>query len=238
MRKLITVAFCSVLLLAAIPASADEWNKKTTITFGQPVEVPGMVLPAGTYVFKLADSVSDRHIVLVYNADETKLLKIILAIDNYRLIPKEKTVLTFSERRKDAPMALRAWFSPGDDWGQEFVYPKARAQGIAQEAREPVLSAEVEPAEEPTALLEEQVAAIPPSITAIEPEVAAEPEAVAETEIETEEAAAIPQLAQGEPAPAGMVQALPQTGSMLPLMALLGAGSLALGGLLKLRRAR
>ena len=174
MRKLLTVAFCSVLLLAAIPASADEWNKKTTVTFGQPVEVPGMVLAAGTYVFKLADSTSDRHIVLIYNADETKLLKMILAIDNYRLIPKDKPVLTFSERTADAPQALRAWFFPGDDWGQEFVYPKTRAIAIAAEVNEPVLSAAAEPAEEQLALLEEPVEAVPPGIANIEPEVAAE----------------------------------------------------------------
>lgn len=232
MRKLLTIGFCSLLFLAAIPASADEWNKKTTITFGQPVEVPGMVLPAGTYVFKLADSDSDRHIVLIYNADETKLLKMILAIDNYRLVPRDKPVLTFSERSKDAPMALRAWFHPGDDWGQEFVYPKTRAHTIAEETRQPVLSAETETVEETAALLEEPVETVPPVFAAIEPEVAAEPEVTAGTE----EIAVIPQLAEGEPAAA--VTALPQTGSSLPLIALLGAGSLTLGGLLKWRTTR
>ena len=37
-------------------AYADEWDQKTIFTFSAPVEIPGQVLGAGTYVFKLADS--------------------------------------------------------------------------------------------------------------------------------------------------------------------------------------
>jgi len=231
MRKILTIAFGALLIgLAAIPAAADEWNKKTTITFNQPVEVPGMVLPAGTYVFKLADSMSDRHIVLIYNADETKLLKMILAIDNYRLVPTDKQVVTFAERAKDAPEALRAWFFGGDTWGHEFVYPKTRAKAIAEEAKEPVLSAEVQPAEEPNALLEEPVEAITPEREAL---AAAELNA----EFEPAEPTAVAEETAVEPVPeiaVVPVETLPQTGTSLPLIGLLGAGSLALGGLLKL----
>jgi hypothetical protein len=36
-------------------AKADEWDKQTIVTFNKPVEVPGSVLRAGTYVFKLAE---------------------------------------------------------------------------------------------------------------------------------------------------------------------------------------
>ena len=145
-------------------------------------------------------------------------------------------MLTFSERTADAPQALRAWFFPGDDWGQEFVYPKTRAIAIAAEVNEPVLSAAAEPAEEQLALLEEPVEAVPPGIANIEPEVAAEREPDAD-----EFAAAF----AVEPAPepespylAGVPATLPQTGTDLPLIGLLGAGSLALGGLLRLRYAR
>jgi len=230
MHKLLTVAFSSLLFLAAIPASGDDWNKKTTVTFGQPVEVPGMVLPAGKYVFKLADSTSDRHIVLIYNAEETRLLKIVLAIDNFRLTPTGKPVLTFAERAKDTPEALRAWFFPGDTWGQEFVYPKARARAIAETASTPVLSAAVEPTEEPDFLINEPVERVTPEAKAVE---------TIEPTFENPEPTALAEEAAAEPAPAiaeaaPPAEALPQTGSKLPLIGLLGAAAATLGGLMKL----
>jgi hypothetical protein len=57
-------------------ASAQNWNKRTSVTFSAPVEIPGagaQVLPAGTYVFRLLDSQSDRHIVQIFNEDESHL---------------------------------------------------------------------------------------------------------------------------------------------------------------------
>jgi hypothetical protein len=112
---------CAVFLTAA---RADTWDKKTIVTFGDSVEIPGQVLPPGTYVFKLADSASDRHIVQIWNEDQTQLLATILAIPNHRLAPPEKTILEFDERPSNSPMALHSWFYPGDSTGQEFVYPK------------------------------------------------------------------------------------------------------------------
>jgi hypothetical protein len=86
---------------------ADEYNKKTVITFSQPFEIPGgKILPAGTYTFKLMDSPSDRHIVQIFNADGTQIFATILAINNYRLTATGKTVMLFSERPADAPDAL------------------------------------------------------------------------------------------------------------------------------------
>jgi len=86
----------------AVRANADQWDKKTTVTFNAPVEVPGKVLPAGTYVFKLLDSPSDRHIVQIYDADQKKLFATILAVPDYRLKPTDKPVLRFAERAPPA----------------------------------------------------------------------------------------------------------------------------------------
>jgi len=118
------------------PAQADQWNKKTTLTFNQPIEIPGKVLPAGTYVFKLLESPSDRNIVQIWNEDGTELITTILAIPNYRLKPTGETVIKFGERPDESPTALRAWFYPGDHFGQEFVYPKARAIQLAEASKE------------------------------------------------------------------------------------------------------
>src|SRR3984893_4145311 len=135
--KTVKALFCllAITLLSATVLSsvrADTWNKKTVVTFSQAVEVPGKVLPAGTYTFQLLDSPSDRHIVQIFSADGSQIITTILAINNYRLQPTGATVMKFNERPGDSPEALRAWFYPGDNFGQEFVYPKARAIQLAQ----------------------------------------------------------------------------------------------------------
>ena len=147
--KALPIVFSLIALCAFVvpTAMADDWNNKTTITFSGPVEVPGVgaqTLPAGTYIFKLMDSQSDRHIVQIFNQDETHVFTTILAIPNYRLRPTNKTVITFRERPAGEPEALRAWFYPGHQWGEEFVYAKPRAVELAKEVNQPVLATPVE----------------------------------------------------------------------------------------------
>ncbi len=137
--KATAILFCAATIATIISpaAKADMWDKKTTITFSNPVEIPGVhlkgfsVLPAGTYVFKLLNSQSDRHIVQIFSQDEKTVYATILAIPNMRITRTDETVVTFRERPAGEPPALRAWFYPGATWGDEFVYPKARAAQIA-----------------------------------------------------------------------------------------------------------
>ncbi|HYL84211.1 MAG TPA: hypothetical protein VE263_08260 [Candidatus Angelobacter sp.] len=126
--RAIQISMCAAVLCATFvtAARADNWDKKTIVTFSDSVEIPGQVLPAGTYVFKLANSVSDRHIVQIWNGDETQILATILAIPINRLEPPDETIFEFDERPADSPMALHSWFYPGDNTGQEFVYPRYR----------------------------------------------------------------------------------------------------------------
>src|SRR5580658_7902077 len=94
-------------------AKSDDWNRQTVVNFSGPVEVPGVgaqILPAGTYVFKILDSKSDRHIVQIFSQDKKHVVTTILAIPNYRLKTTDKTVITFRERPAGQPEALRAWF--------------------------------------------------------------------------------------------------------------------------------
>ena len=126
--------------LLAPQIQGDEFDKKTILTFSAPVEVPGRVLPAGTYVFKLLDSQSDRHIVQIYNKDENQLIATVLAVPDERLEPRGKTVISFDERPSGSPEALRAWFYPGNTIGQEFVYPHSRAKEIAKRSGQHVLT--------------------------------------------------------------------------------------------------
>lgn len=142
-RLLAGLTFCAVAILASFPTvlSADELNKKTVVTFNQPVEIPGgKVLPAGTYVFKLLDSASSRHIVQIFDKDEKQFYATLLAIPDYRQEPPDKPIISFEERASGSPEALKAWFYPGDNFGQQFVYPQAHAKQIAKRTGQPVLA--------------------------------------------------------------------------------------------------
>jgi hypothetical protein len=156
--RMAAMAFCLLLLVGGnlTRSQADDHNKQTTFTFSAPVEVPGsngtVVLPAGTYVFKLMDSDSNRNIVQIFNEDQTHLYATVLAISNYHLTPSDKTITTFEERPEGAPEAIKAWFYPGDTFGQEFAYPKAKAVELAKENNEPVPSIPQETAENSSAL--------------------------------------------------------------------------------------
>jgi hypothetical protein len=214
-------------------AKADDWNRKTVITFSGPVEIPGVhlagwgVLPAGTYVFKILDSQSDRHIVQIFNQAETTIYATILAIPNYRLKATDKTVMTFRERPAGEPEALRAWFYPGRNWGDEFVYPKARALELAKDTNTPVLFTA---AEIPLEVTEPIKSADAPVVVELKqaPIMAIKPTG---EEVQLAEVVTLPPLETE----AAMAPALPATASTLPLMALLGL--LALGGALALRGA-
>jgi len=139
------IAATAMIFSPSANAQRTVYNKKTTFTFSGPVEIPGVhlkgyaVLPAGTYVFKLVDSQTNRHIVQIQSADEGTTYATILAIPNMRIKRTDDTVLTFRERPAGEPPALRAWFYPGEAWGDEFVYPKSRARELAMSNSTPVL---------------------------------------------------------------------------------------------------
>jgi uncharacterized glyoxalase superfamily metalloenzyme YdcJ len=122
------------------PREPTKWNRQTVITFNEPVEIPGQVLPAGTYVFKLADSLADRNVVQIFNKEQNHIYATLLAVADYRLQPTGKTFINFEERKSDAPQAIQAWFYPGELYGYEFVYPKSRAVELAKNTNHNVLS--------------------------------------------------------------------------------------------------
>jgi hypothetical protein len=209
-------------------ARADEWNKATVVTFNAPVEIPGVgaqVLPAGTYVFKLLDSQSNRNIVQIFNERRDHVFSTILAIPNFRLQATDKTVMTFKERAAGQPEAIRAWFYPGNRWGQEFVYPKNRAIELAKITNQPVLAM---PAELAPNLVE-------PIKSADEAPVIALKEAPIEAINPSGEVVAMTEVVEPPPVETAEVQSmesgnrLPKTASPLPLMGLIGFLSIAAG---------
>jgi hypothetical protein len=155
LTKITVAAFslAAVWLLMTPAAYADDWNKATRMTVNQPIEIPGMILPAGTYIVKIVDLVAERHVVRFTSEDGTTIYATIIGIPNFRLEPKEKSSFIFYEAEVNEPRALHAWFYPGRQYGIEFAYPEKRAAQIARAVAEPVIAfKEPEPfvTEEPT----------------------------------------------------------------------------------------
>jgi len=141
MRVLKAVCCAAAFTVALSPgARADEWNKKTFLTFSGPVSVPGATLPAGTYTFKLADLNGNRHVVQIFDKDEKKIYTTLMAIPNQRLEPSDKPVVMFAETPAGVPAAVKVWYYPGETIGNEFVYPKTQAIAIAKATHSTVLS--------------------------------------------------------------------------------------------------
>jgi len=216
-NKFILIGLASVASMLQV-ARADEWDQRTVLTFNAPVEVPGQVLLPGTYVFKLADSPSNRNIVQVFDKDETHLFGTFLAIPDYRITPADKTIITFDERPVGSPEAIKAWFYPGENYGHDFVYPKPKAKELAKANKTPVASMPAELAPNTTM----------PATTMQEPHVVAlkaapvKAQTPDDREVEVAEVFAIVPEAPPAPAPE-----LPATASNLPLVALVGGLSLA-----------
>lgn len=139
-REIRWVVGLALLALVGSTASAQVWHKKTQITVRERIEAPGVVLEPGKYVLKLVDSDSNRHIVRIMNERENQVFTTVIAIPNYRLKVTGDTEFAWYERPAGEPPALRAWFYPGDNFGQEFVYPKRQAEPIAAAINEPVPS--------------------------------------------------------------------------------------------------
>src|SRR5579863_4325687 len=146
-RTILTIFTVTLLMFVfAAGARADTaFSKRTVVTFNQPVEIPGQVLPSGTYTIELYETFGSRHIVRIYNADRSQLIATVLAIPNQRLAPTSDNILKFTERPGNAPDALKAWFYPGENFGQEFVYPRARAVELAQVTQESIPAVQTEP---------------------------------------------------------------------------------------------
>ena len=231
MHNLKTGVFvCVGLLVSMLPqVKADEWDQQTVFTFSGPVEIPGQVLDAGTYVFKLSDSQSDRNIVQVFNKNENHLYGTFLTVPDHRLKPRGKTIITFEERTSGSPEAVRAWFYPGENYGHQFVYPKAKAVQLAKANNTSVASMPDELSANTTK----------PAPTMQEPHVVELKRAPLKAQQPTEEEVEITQVFVAEvPATAPLTDKLPTTASPLPLVALLGVFSLATGGLLSVLNAR
>jgi LPXTG-motif cell wall-anchored protein len=205
---------------------AGDFDMLTHVKFNQPVEIPGMVLAPGEYTMKILPRLSTPDVVVFSNATDQHVYEMVLALPVYRMQPAEHTIITFHERSGNSPQAIKDWWYPGRNYGEEFLYQKANAPvTTAVNTPAPTLAPAPPP---PPAATQAQAAPIP------EPQPA--PRAVEQAPVETAQAQPAPAPEQSTPALENnqAPQQLPKTGSDLPLIGLVGMLSAGTG--LTLRR--
>jgi hypothetical protein len=131
-------AIVVVAWIAASTAAAQPADKRTFFTFSGPVEVPGVALPPGKYLFRVVDNAG--RVVQVLSADGTKAYAMFFTIPAERLTPAEKPEIRFMETPAGTPPAVKTWWDAGETTGREFIYPKEQAQRLAKKSTDSVLT--------------------------------------------------------------------------------------------------
>jgi hypothetical protein len=229
---------CVLATVAMLPLAANAQtgprNQDTFFTFSQAVELPGATLPAGRYLFVLGDSQSNRHIVRVMSDDRKTMHTTVLAIPYYsNERPSSEPQVRFLEGPETGPQAVKIWFYPGTSTGHELIYPRSQAMKLAARVSEPVLTTKTEDTSGELARVDangstaEVAANTSPETGALngsQPN-GAQPNGAEPAPAPAPAAAPMPERAP-EPAPARERDELPATATVLPLLALLGIGSL------------
>jgi hypothetical protein len=129
-RKTFAVLGLALASLIVLPnARASESRAK--LTFSQSIQIPGQVLPAGTYLF-VTDFINDPQIVRILSQDRSTCYATVQTIPAVHLEPSNEIEITFADRESMGPEALVTWFYPGRTIGHTFVYSKQEKEGIAQ----------------------------------------------------------------------------------------------------------
>ena len=137
------------LALFASAAQAQTEDKKTYFTFSGPIAVPGATLPAGKYLFRIADPTTGRRVIQVMSSDQKKSFAMLNTIPDTRREPAKDATVAFYETAKGTPAAVKAWWYPGESTGYQFIFPRTQAIKIAKDTGKPVLTTKTEAATSP-----------------------------------------------------------------------------------------
>ena len=137
----ITLGFVLATAFTIPVVHADEMDQATKLTFSQSVQIPGRVLPAGTYWFIRADTSSGQpNIIRIFNSDRSTLYATVFTISTLRAARTDKTALTFVQSDSSQPKAILTWYYPGRETGHEFVYPKQEQKELSRAMKETVVA--------------------------------------------------------------------------------------------------
>jgi len=226
-----------VVLVFAVASGADAFtsDKRTYFTFSQPVALPGVTLPAGTYMFRLVNETTSRNVIQVANRKGNESYAMIVSMPAYRGVTEKEPTIQFMETATGVPVAVRAWWSAGDSTGYELIYSEEQRDALNRIAL----------AQPPPAAAGEEAAG---KIAEGEPTPLAVPRLGDPEAHDVIEGASLPPEAEsqaqagGAQSPAGQPPAeepqetaaqtreeLPGTASPIPLLLLMGVGSVFIG---------
>jgi hypothetical protein len=245
-RKTITTVFAAAAIaaLSVVDANAQfgsPADSRTEFTFTRAVEMPGVTLPPGTYVFRFADVPSGRQVMQVMTKDANKPMGLFLTIQAQRPEASKEAEVRFMETPSGTPAAIKTWWYPEMRTGREFIYPKSQARRLAQATNQTVLTTRdenvsndqmrsadlgyVSPTGQETALTDEQLVDVATTTAPTSGGNAAR--AQADPNVRQEGTSAANSQGRTE---------LPRTSSVLPLIGLLGFTSLLGGAALRFSR--
>ena len=247
MMRHVVILACAVVLLACVmatPSTAQPLDKRTLFTFSGPVSMPGVTLPAGKYLFRLANPDSGRNVVQVLNAEGNKHYGMFFAMRAERFEPASMPEVRFMETSAGKPAAIKTWWYPGERSGYEFVYPKEQARQLAQGASQPVLTTQIQTTtteqtntldltrisstgQETNVSADSTPTASTPGGTNQQGEVASSGISIANATIPARTEAS-PVATTSQPA-SGARRSLPQTASKMPMVAMIGCVALFAG---------
>jgi hypothetical protein len=127
-------------LFFELAAHADESDEATLMSFSAPVQIPGHILPAGTYLFELADHGSEQNVVQVFSSDRSALYGTFLTIAAERRDPADKTTVMLAQPESGGTPVLVKWFYPGRDIGNEFLYSKQTEKEVARDSQQTIVA--------------------------------------------------------------------------------------------------
>lgn len=118
---------CGVVLLGVLATSATGAitdNRRTTyFTFSGSVQMPGVVLPAGTYVFQVVNPETGGDIVIVRSRDSKQVHFMKFTRSVYRAQRgKLDSTLSLGESAAGNPPTVKAWYPQYETRGREFIY--------------------------------------------------------------------------------------------------------------------
>jgi hypothetical protein len=233
---------CAVILLAGVmvtSGAAQTIDRRTLFTFSGPVSIPGVTLPPGQYLFRLADPTTSRTVVQVLSADGTTPYGMFFTYPADRFEAAERPEVRFMETAKGTPAAIRTWWYPGERRGYEFIYPKDQARKLAQGANPPVLTTQAPTtatAETNTSELarvssagQETTVSADAQPTTATPAGTPQSGTIAAATLSIPNATSPPASAAGAPVTQSARTRLPNTASPVPLVAVCGLLALCAG---------
>ena len=125
-RKIVHT-LCGLVLLGVLATSTtgafENASRTTYFTFSGTVQMPGVALAAGTYIFEVVNPNGGSDVVRVISRDRKKtyLMRLTRAVERPWRGNLDASI-TLGETAAGAPPKVKAWYPESETHGREFIY--------------------------------------------------------------------------------------------------------------------